>query len=240
MLFLWYSIIKKVFVFKYLTIVIILMFSTLSWGQDCLAPKQIPIEEYNPQETLICPIIVVDKMGNQEWKYPPKKEEPKPTVKEVKEEYYFYKGKPQGYNLEVTAALTGYFVGASVGGYYRSNHWSFGGNFRYYNFSSLEGVSGNTMLVTGVVNYHFMPRVYTHSPSHKKYDLGLRVLGGYNLVQSTEDEALKSGPIIGMGGFVSYPMWEKIRVIGSAEVFQSVSGFSPMGSAFSIGISYDF
>ena len=234
----------KVFGFKYWTILISLWcFSVIANAQECPSPKQVPVEDYNPQEVLVCPIIVVDKLGNQEWKRPPQKEVPKPEIIQKKPEFYFIKGENSGYSLEATTALTGYFVGASLGGHYQTNRWSFGGSVRYYNYSSLEGVSSNNILFLGSVNYHFLPRWYTHSPSHKRFDLGLRALVGYSLVQdSAEDEtsSLKSSPVIGAGGFISYPLWENLRTVGSVEVFQGVSGFNPMGSAFSLGISYDF
>jgi lipopolysaccharide assembly outer membrane protein LptD (OstA) len=215
-----------------------------AWAQD--AAKVISIKEYNPQQKYDGRVCVVDLYGEMECKEDPKKvttpaEVPPKNPDSLKPTDPLVPAQNSGWEGAVQISTVGSFNGVGLAVEQRTNHWGFGGLFKFNMYSSSVNDNSSNLELMGLLsaNYYLFPRWYAYS-NKKTFDLSVNLQAGYHKVsQEGADSNRKSNPIVGMGAKISYPLSEAFRVQAGVDIYQDFS-LKSVGSSGFLGVGFNF
>ena len=234
------------------------MFLTLLYTNLCLSQETLSIVELMPNDTppneVATPTVVVDIFGNTDWKYPKNYFDPPKAVVKPKElvskekdiiNYPKYRPFEKGSNTQHSIYASGAFFGSLQGfdlGYsYSSNYISHCIEYKSYQSAIYQvAVITNVVMTNYKFEYHAFPMWYSNNKSFKTFDAGLSASAGQFQSTNSAGVILGTSAFIGFGGFLKYPISEHIKVKVNVEFNEPLASDVSIGSAGSVGLSFDF
>lgn len=231
-----------------------LLFANVAFSQETLSIVELKPNESPPSE-VSSPTVLVDIFGNTDWKYPKHYfDPPKPVISKkiapikpkdevVNNPKYrpFEKGDNTLHSIYANAAIFGDLNGFDLGYSYSHNYFTHA--FEYKNYKSeiyQVDIITNMIMTNYKFEYHIFPMWYIKNKSFKTFDAG--VSGSLGQVQNTNSKGIILGAsgFIGFGGFLKYPISEHIKIKFTVEFNEPFANKIEIGSAGSLGLSFDF